>query len=928
MLKPPQCRGCPLFSKSNGFSIPDGNGTNGVVVVGEALGYEEYLDGQPFRPRAQAGSKLEEAFQISQTPRQGFLLYNTIQCNPFHDNIDTPDARDAIAFCKVHRDKVIGGFRTPFTKTLLGLGQTPLVALTGVSGEAKNKESITHLRGYVFPTSYGPMVASLHPSYLRRGKPSLTPFLVADLKKALAIAKGEYRSYRGGPDYVEPRYQIHPSLDEAQSFYYRVKDSPKLLLTYDIETPLFADLEEDEREGLSAITPTLIQFSLAKGEGIAFPYIPGYIELSKKIMALPNIKANHNTWNFDNPILQANGFEIGGKIHDTLWMFKQWHPGLERGLQKVASLFNFPFPWKHLYGAQLEWYGCADVDAVQWIMDGLPKLMAKDGTWGCYKEHVFNLYSGPLLRASKIGIPVSIDKWNALFTSIKERMKTMDKEIQALIPEHLKNCSPAHGYKRVPKVVEEITESYITQAKAKLAQGILPKATLRQVVKKMLGMEKRHFVYEEKNKATGESIQVSEDRWCKVLPFTASSVQVIKYLKWKQTQCTTKAERFLYEVPMTTQKRGEDSRATTGKDEIKYIVEKTGDPVLSRVMSLRSYQKMLTNDLPNWKPGEDGKVHTTWGFKAPSGQLDSTKPNIQNCSKHSELGQEFRGIIEAEVGYEFSEIDYKTFHVAVMGWVANDPSYIKYSQMDPHSIFGSHIVDDPDIPPVDLERMTPAQIKEITTKFKAKYKEVRQNVAKPSVLGNQLGLGPMRLHRQNRKYITSKGEAERLQAILARLFPIVEKAKVFLQELAHRQKYLSNPWGRRQDFWEVFTYAWDKRIGNWKRGSGGDSERAIAFMVQSCAFGMIAEKILECERLGYNERFQWINTIHDSSQFYHRLEQRAEFIAKVISIYTTPCIWLKAPACPEGLVVGVDYSVGRNWRTYDPETNPEGMREI
>jgi uracil-DNA glycosylase family 4 len=945
MLKPPQCRGCPLFSRSDGFSIPDGKGTNGVIIVGEALGYEEYLDGMPFRPRASSGSKLEESFQLNGYHRESFLLYNTIQCHPVHDNIDTREAREAISFCKVHRDRVIGGFVTPFTKTLLGLGQTPLMALAGVSGEAKNKESITHLRGYVFPTLYGPMVASLHPSYLRRGKPALTPFLVTDIHKAVSIANGTYTTYKGGPDFVEPIYQTHPSLDAAWSFYNQVKDNPNRLLTYDIETPMFADMEEDERDTQGPVTPTLIQFSLGKGTGIAFPYFDKYIEIAKMIMALPNIKANHNTWDFDNPILRDNGFRIEGKIHDTMWMFKTWHPGLERGLQKAVSLFDFPFPWKHLYGAQLEYYGCADVDAVQYIMASLPKLMAKDGTWACYKSHVFDLFSGPLSRASRIGIPVSPVKWKALYDSIQARVTAMDTEIQGMIPTCLKNCTPPNGYVKEPKEITQIRSIYITKAQESLSNGIRPKNTFREVVFKLLGMELRHFDYIARKKVKGkedsllegvedeESEEVEEthivaDRWCKIVPFTASSVQVIKYLEWKQTQLSTKREKNDYAVPMTTKKRGTDPRATTGKEELQYIVEKTNDPILSNVIEMRSLSKMLTNDLPNWKPSYDGRVHTTWGFKAPTGQLDSTKPNIQNCAKHTDLGQEFRGIIEAEPGYEFSEIDYKTFHVAIMGYVANDPSYIRYSQMDPHSIFASHIINDPSIPKVDLQGMTKEQIREITSRIKKEYPEVRQHTAKPVVLGNQLGLGPLRLYVQNRKYIGGLNHAKELQGILARLFPLVEKAKEFIRELAHRQKYLRNEWGRKQDFYEVFNYVWDKRMGGWQKKGGSDSEKALAFAVQSVAFGMIAEVILTCEKLGLNSKFNWVNTIHDSSMFYHRIEQRQEFIGSVIPLYKAPCSFLKAPACPNGLSVDVDYSVGLNWKSYNEESNPGGMKEI
>jgi hypothetical protein len=117
-------------------------------------------------------------------------------------------------------------------------------------------------------------------------------------------------------------------------------------------------------------------------------------------------------------------------------------------------------------------------------------------------------------------------------------------------------------------------------------------------------------------------------------------------------------------------------------------------------------------------------------------------------------------------------------------------------------------------------------------------------------------------------------------------------------------------------------------MGGWQKKGGSDSEKALAFAVQSVAFGMIAEVILTCEKLGLNSKFNWVNTIHDSSMFYHRIEQRQEFIGSVIPLYKAPCSFLKAPACPNGLSVDVDYSVGLNWKSYNEESNPGGMKEI
>ena len=54
--KPASCDGCPC--PGEGFSRPEGRGTLGVLIVGEALGEH---DGLPFRPNAPAGSVLERA---------------------------------------------------------------------------------------------------------------------------------------------------------------------------------------------------------------------------------------------------------------------------------------------------------------------------------------------------------------------------------------------------------------------------------------------------------------------------------------------------------------------------------------------------------------------------------------------------------------------------------------------------------------------------------------------------------------------------------------------------------------------------------------------------------------------------------------------------------------------------------------------------
>src|ERR1035437_3629106 len=982
MLKPPSCDGCPIESFSQGFILSEGEGSNGVVLLGEKGGYNEYIDALPFRPYAQGGSKLEEVFKLVQRDtgqpctRKQFRIYNCINCCP-PESVRGELERNAVAYCSPNVDIVLDGFHTPLQKTILALGNVPLVSLTGMSGVAEEKQSISHLRGFVFESKYGLVVPSYHPNFVKRGNNHLTPMLVEDMKRALSVAKGLYGGYPSHKDYVAPSYQTSPGLDEAWSFYYKVKDNSKLVLSYDIETNETGAIDEDERDELESTEIILVQFSIGKGTGIALPYTPIYIGIIEKLFELPNIKANHNTWNFDNPRLRAKGIKIEGKVHDTMWMFKHWHPRLPRGLQSVASMFGFPFPWKHLYSSKLEWYGCADVDAVQWIIATLPKLMKARGIWGGYMEHVYNVH--PILdRASVVGIPVSEDKRVALDIEFRAKRKEIHKELQGNIPDEIRNIKPRrklengevdYGYIREPKTVGDCYQEYQRLSERLRGEG-------RHVVSFEDYLYRKHGIANAEFEGVDDNTKsrVRVNRWCKIEEFKASSVQLIRYLKWKQQEIRGEAEKLRqlrqelhggrdpdltgkindleelaedYEVPVSLKTKKE----TTAKGELEEMFINTGDPVLERVVRIRSYDTNITNYIPNWKPAKDGRVHTTWGFTAPSGQFDARRPNILNCSKHTEFGNEFRGIIEAPKGRVFVEFDKKSFHVGTLGYCANDKSYIRFSQIDPHSILGSYI--DPSVIGGSISlKWSDSEIKEAAAKFKKLCKihkskdpqhnvDVRQELAKPTVLGNQLELGPKKLQRQNRRFIEyiykrqrlagggTGLSAEELQNMIAGLFPKEQIYKAQIKEKAHIEKFLVNEFGRIQFFYDVFNFSYSKKMGKWTKKDGDGARDPIAFRVQSTAFGLIPDELRECERQGLCEEPQFIDTIHDSLVFLPEVGKRDKCIERVFEIMNKPCSKLVNEATgPEGLKISVEVAVGSNWKSYNEKSNVGGMKEI
>ena len=239
-----------------------------------------------------------------------------------------------------------------------------------------------------------PVVANFHPAFLRRGKASYQGVFARIIARAVAIASGRDHAFTWGIDPADGgtqhglTYITRPTLDEARAYLHRVRDHPGAVVSYDLETSESASLDEDAREGFSDTNIRLVQFSIEPGEGIALPWEGGFREIARDILHTPNVKCGHNLWLFDNKVLRAVGEREGmdlaprGVIHDTLQMYHHWQPDLPAHLQFCASFVCFPFPWKHLASTDIEFYGCADVDATGRLYTFLHAALEKDGIWG------------------------------------------------------------------------------------------------------------------------------------------------------------------------------------------------------------------------------------------------------------------------------------------------------------------------------------------------------------------------------------------------------------------------------------------------------------------------------------------------------------------------------------------------------------------
>jgi len=350
---------------------PQGHGSNRVMIVGEAPGGEEDAYGIPFCPHAQAGSVLERAIRRTGHNRDQFVITNVVPSRPPNNWLEGASWQaDAIAWGRPILEEAIHTYRP---NAILALGGVAIRTLTGLSGP---KLGVSHLTGYVLPSLFGPpVVPCFHPSFLRRGKMSLMSVLMRCIRLAIAVGASASRAIEPDPNRPPSGYYLHPDQYTAEGFLDIASRAGNNWLAYDIET--FYSNAEEEAEEHDAKDIRSIQFSLMPGTGIFMPWRSPYIEIAKRILALPIRKAGWNSWRFDDPALRAAGAEINGEVHDLMWAWHHSQPDLPRGLQFAAAMQGpnitqptavWPFPWKHLDAASPEFYGIVDVDVLQWML--------------------------------------------------------------------------------------------------------------------------------------------------------------------------------------------------------------------------------------------------------------------------------------------------------------------------------------------------------------------------------------------------------------------------------------------------------------------------------------------------------------------------------------------------------------------------------
>ena len=512
-------------------------------------------------------------------------------------------------------------------------------------------------------------------------------------------------------------------------------------------------------------------------------------------------------------------------------------------------------------------------------------------------EMYFRNFHPILIDMAKRGIPIDNSRRNELKELIESDDRRVTEEIQNLVPEEVLSTKQKNGLKRTPKDTTGMVEIEVTLTKEEkcscikknratclvcLGTGIVPVGTVLK-------------------------------RWALPMRFNPNSKQqVIKFMK-----------HLKHPVPKSLKKVDAEGNAadTTEVKELERLWAKTKHPIYPLLIEKRQLTKMMGTYVEGWSPSRDHRIHTTYTFQTGTWQLSSRSPNLQNGPKRGRSASQnarveaFNRMQKAEPGHVLINLDYQAFHAQTTACEAGLPDYLRLARIDIHSFVACHLKKFPERHELmkwsddDLKGFFGKLKKDKTTLYDgANFGDVRSK-AKAASLGIGFGMGPRKLYMQYKEDFANVKEAEGVwNLIMQDLFPGLLKWQNAVKKEAAETGRLISRFGAIRQFHDVEH--WDRK--SQKMVGGDQAEAAIAFKPAANAFGMIRWAMLRLREEGLDERYNLINTIHDSLTLHPKIEDAQAAIDAYVPIMQAPCPLMIYPGVtpPEGLSVKVDWAMG------------------
>lgn len=943
-----KCEGCSLSKSGSGFvqtEIGNRYEQTKLLIIGDLNGEAEVRDSLPFRPYSQSGSMLADAMREMNVSRQEVAIATVIKCRPKGDwFVGAPYAYSATQHCITNYLSDTIAELQP--RVILAMGE---IAFKACVATIKGRQgTLDYIRGYAMPgagVATGiPVIGTYHPSTIRRGAAELTPLLQRDLRRAFLIATGklvEGVNFILDPIAHKGNYQTAPTITEAWEWYRAI--DPTRSIYSDLETPRSKREDEDDRNSFADRDINLVQFTQHRGRGIALPYRDEFKDVVHAILATPNRKVGHNWFGFDLPVLAANSITVNGEQDDTMLQFHHYHADLPQNLQAVAQFCGFPMAWKHLSDSEQELYGCIDVDATCWADETMTALLKRDGLHESYERYVREFW--PILRdMANRGVPISDERRLALKAVIVEEDIRATESIKQLVPDEVLAQKQKNGYKNPPILSCEDCDYKGRGDHICTLGGDDPDEDGQ--VSEIQNVAIPYSLLAEENGLVLREVELKEEEKCRCTKKTRAAcpdclgLGIIpsgtKEMRWAaltefNPNSSHQVKRFMRHMKHPVPKHAKRTNAETGEaaettevKELQRLFDKTKHPIYPLLIQKRQLTKMDGTYVEGYKPGRDGRIHTTFTMKPATWQLSSREPNVQNSPARGKspfqkkLVYGFNEMLVSTEGHTLVNFDFKSFHAQTTACEAGLPDYLRLAKIDIHSFNACHFIKHPERH--GLLKWSDADLKAFFKGLRkdtriwtngCTFADIRDSKTKSAGLGIGFGMRAKKLFNLYREDFDSLKEAEAIwNLIMVELFPGLLQWQEGVRQKAQEDKCLLSRFGAMRRFYDVTR--WSRKDQKFIGGDQG--EAAVAFLPASNAFGMIRWVMLNMKEAGLMEKYQLINTTHDSLKFNCPDALVEECIPAVTAFMESPCPSMVYPGVTDalGLSVEADSATGKS----------------
>lgn len=841
-----------------------GDDYNGVLLLGEALGEHEARVGKPFV--GPAGFTIQQLLDRAGWKREEFAIENALRCRPpFNALAGEPYEHAAVSHCRTHLRSTITELQP---KAIVALGGTALMSALALT----DRPTLDDHLGYATVGPEGvPVLATWHPAFILRGNWNLSGIWRWHIGRARDIAaKGLVQRFPKA--IVDPPREV---LEQWVSDYQNaVRVMPSLKLAYDIETEHSAGRLEDEFD-LSHASYLILRISFAyrNGEGLSIRWLPENLPFIKRLLGSAGDKLVWNG-NYDNPRIERNGVEIRGRILDLMWAWHSLESDVPKGLGFVAPLLLPTYPrWKHLSGSDPGFYSAVDAAATLDLYQPIWQGLEVDGLLSAHERHIVG--TAPILTGmSRRGVPISQEARLHANGVLAERFAAVRQDIDSVMPKPLIRFHPDQGFVRTPADttgMERIIVSALRKECSVCGEADVTKGS--HTGKKTYlanGVKLKNPCY---GAEIVQKIRPTE-RWAQLVQWTPSNKNMQAYATFMRHKVVIK------------------NKAITFDDDALQIMHKRyrGDPLYPLVSVYREIEKSWGTNIGVWDPttqtwsggmpvAADGRVHTTYNNNPSTLRLASSAPNLQNIPHRDPFYAPLvRSLFVPEPGCVIYEIDYSAIEAVLVGYFALDPTYVRMAKLGVHDFLNAQFLKrDGKISDIVTADWSDDDLRRIFADLKKRFKAERE-VSKRCVHSGNYGISYFELSRKFPKEFPKPADAESAMRYYFEIFGSIPRWQEHTIAMAAKNGELRTPFGNRHRFWKCYnwskTYSEDQKSYIWEKEWADDAKRALAFVPQSTASGIIKQAMIDLppDVRDPHLRLQ----IHDSLLFHFPVAQASE----------------------------------------------------